>query len=259
MLEFGVNLKRFDVSTALGGICPRDDPAQWIEEIVDSCLSRGLGSLPDVRLRLFVPESLLPTASRKMAVYPEDVRRSISIGSQSVYREDVAEGKNFGAFTSHLPAAAVRNMGVETTLVGHSEERADKFAQLLFYDPAAAEDPAKLERANHAVNELIGREVSRALEAGLSVMLCVGETAEEKGGGSEEEQQSRARAVLEDQLTSGLQGAAPRFPEADVVIAYEPRWAIGPGKTPPGPAWIGFDVGELEVIMDLFARRKERT
>jgi triosephosphate isomerase len=90
------------------------------------------------------------------------------------------------------------------------------------------------------VDGLINREAGKAYAAGLHVLLCVGETAEEKGEGSFAEQKPRIEATLRDQLEIGLSGIQDVRKDRELVIGYEPRWAIGPGKVPPGPDYIGF-------------------
>ena len=72
-------------------------------------------------------------------------------------------------------------------------------------------------------DEFIARKVRRALEDGLEVMLCVGETIEERRDG-------RTEAVCQAQLTSGLEGI-DRAALSRVAIAYQPVWAIGTGET----------------------------
>ena len=84
---------------------------------------------------------------------------------------------------------------MDTALVGHSEERLDKFQQLLNYDPKIAADSTKYADANRSVNNLIGLEVRQAIESGLSVIFCVGETAEERGEGGFNEQKERIRSI----------------------------------------------------------------
>ena len=236
MIEFGVNLKRFDVSKEYGGICPADDPAVWIRQVISELVSSGLGKISGVRLRLFLPESLLIPAQERLCDFAGEERSSLSIGSECIYRSNVSKGGNFGAFTSNLPASAVRSMNLDTALVGHSEERLDKFQQIENYDPEITAGGEKNAKANSCINRLIGQEVGQAVKAGLSVMVCVGETAEERGEGAFEEQQGRIETVLKAQLQACLEGMNGK----DIVIAYEPRWAIGPGKTPPGADYIAF-------------------
>lgn len=72
-----------------------------------------------------------------------------------------------------------------------------------------------------AVNRLLNREVLAAQRAGLKVLYCIGESAEEL---------PHKEQVLGKQLSIGLDGADT----ANVVIGYEPIWSIGPGKTPAG-------------------------
>ena len=254
MYEFGVNLKRFEVPAALGGICTVEDSVAWIEDVVEQCMESGLGVIPDTRVRVFPPESLLVYAQRRLDSFPEARRVGFSVGSQAVYREDIQEGGNFGAYTTNLPAAAVAASGVRSALIGHSEERYDTFTMLESYDPEIAGSAEARARANHVVNELVGREVARAAARGLSIMLCVGETAEEKGGGTPSEQNDRVRAVLHGQLSAAL--AAADAHEADIVIAYEPRWAIGPGRTPPDGAYIEQVCGVIKTITAELVRRE---
>jgi triosephosphate isomerase (TIM) len=243
MIEFGVNLKRFDVPARAGGICPEEDPVVWIEKLLNACVSLGLGEADDVRVRLFLPESLLLSSVRGLDAFPPAKRRHLAVGSQTVFRENIRKDGNFGAFTANLPATAVRNMRVSTTLLGHSEERADKFSQLTAYDPEILEDSTLYATAARSVNRLVGLELRQAVATGLSVMLCVGETAEEQGPGTWSEQEVRVNAVLRAQLEDAFDPVieSMRTTEEiqDVVIAYEPRWAIGPGKTPPGAEYIG--------------------
>jgi triosephosphate isomerase len=99
------------------------------------------------------------------------------------------------------------------------------------------------------VDGLINREVLSALEQGMDVLLCMGETAEERGGGSVEEQQNRVRTVLTAQLARGLKGVADYLPQRKVAIGYEPIWAIGPGKTPPGEEYISYVSSMIKKIV----------
>ena len=94
-------------------------------------------------------------------------------------------------------------------MIGHCEERRDKAGILA---EAGVTDTA-------AVNRILNQEVRRAAEAGLNVLYCIGETAEES---------PRRDEVLREQLTIGLEGVDTTG--GKVVIAYEPVWAIGPVK-----------------------------
>ena len=101
-------------------------------------------------------------------------------------------------------------LGGESVLIGHCEERAAKAAILA---EAGVTDPA-------AVNRLLNREIKAAQAAGLTVLYCIGEKSEE---------QADYEAVLGAQLDTGLDGVD----KSRVVIAYEPIWSIGPARRPP--------------------------
>ena len=233
MRQIFVNLKRFDVPVSMGGICPKEDTAAWTRDVIDAAVDAGLGRLDGIGVTFFFPEALIPAAMEQRARYNVDAVRSLTLGCQSVYRQDVQKGGNFGAFTTNLPAAAAKALGCEWALIAHSEERRDKHDFLTMYDPEIATDAVKAERAYAAADEAFGREISCALSRGMDVVLCVGETAEERGDGSFEEQKPRIEAVLRRQLW----------------IGYEPVWAIGPGKTPPGSDYIAYVSAKIREIL----------
>ena len=106
-----------------------------------------------------------------------------------------------GAYTGEISCAMLKDIGVNTVILGHSERRQ-------YYGET---------------NEFINKKVLFALENGMDIDLCVGETLEEREGG-------RLEQVLADQVNIGLEGVTPEQ-MAHVTIAYEPVWAIGTGKT----------------------------
>lgn len=106
-----------------------------------------------------------------------------------------------GAFTGEVSPSMLRELGCGMAIVGHSERR-----------HIFAESDA-----------LINRRLAGALAHGLTTVLCIGETLAERETG-------RTMAVLEQQLRAGLAGITLDDPGA-LVIAYEPVWAIGTGKT----------------------------
>ena len=128
---------------------------------------------------------------------------------------NTALGGNFGALTTNRPASIVKAIGCTGTLIGHCEERNDKKGIL---QEAGVTDMS-------AVNRLLNQEILAAQKEGLKVLYCIGETSEE---------QDRWQEVLGQQLEVGLQGAD----KSQCVIAYEPVWSIGPGKTPAGKDYI---------------------
>ncbi len=238
-----VNLKRFDVPRKLGGLCPGDDPVAWIEDVIARTADLGLGRLPGTALIYMLPEGLLAAAGRALDRTPEDRRRDLAIGCQGVHWDDVSPGGNFGAFTAGRPATAVRNLGATWALVGHSEERKALQQTMAAFEPGAESDEMLSQRAARATDRLINREALAALRAGLSVLVCVGETADERGQGPLAEVATRVERVLSAQVRTGLAGVADVRDDCRVVIGYEPVWAIGPGKTPPGSDYIAYVAG----------------
>lgn len=233
MRDIFVNLKRFEVPRGLGGVCPEENPVRWIQDVLATCWELGLVDLADLRLTFFVPEALIPPAV-------EASRGAFQIGSQSVFRENISPGGNFGAFTSNLPAAAAKHLGCTWSIIGHSEERRDKLGIMEAFQPRIKDDPELYAQAQSAVNRLINTAVLQALQSGLNVLVCVGETAEERGTGSFAEQKPRIERVLGTQLLESLRGVERFAGEREVVVGYEPIWAIGPGRTLPDGEYISY-------------------
>ena len=211
MKHIFLNLKRFDVPAELGGVNRLAAVADWGRAIVEQTQAGLEQYAPEqVEFVQFFPEAHLPAAA---AARSEN--SPVQIGCQGVYRQDVAPGGNFGAFTTNLPAAAAAALGCGWALIGHCEERNDKAGILA---EAGVTDTA-------AVNRILNREILAAQARGLKVLYCIGEKSEE---------QAQWEKVLGDQLESGLAGAD----KSRVVIAYEPVWSIGPGKTPADAPYI---------------------
>lgn len=240
MREIYVNLKRFDVPKELGGICPEADPVKWIRSVIRDTVKIGLGRMEEVQVAYFLPEALIVPALEELSSLPEEETGNFQIGCQGVYREDVASGKNFGAFTTNRPAAAMSALGERWAMIGHSEERKDKLSLLSAYDPKIDSDAGVYQKAAGLVEEILNQETQCALERGMNVLFCVGETAEQKGSERPEEYEPRVREVLRAQLTAGLRGIRAYLGERKISIGYEPIWAIGPGRTPPGGAYVSF-------------------
>lgn len=119
----------------------------------------------------------------------------IKVAAQDVHWEDK------GAFTSAVSPVQAKDAGATHTLIGHSERRS------VFGD----------------TDEILNKKVAAALRHGLTVIFCVGETLEQREAG-------KTLSVIEEQLKNGLNG----FTEEQLkglIIAYEPVWAIGTGKT----------------------------
>lgn len=119
----------------------------------------------------------------------------IVIGAQNMH--DVSEG----AFTGEIAGRMLKEAGAHFVLLGHSERR-----QIFGED-----------------SSLICKKLRRALEDGLRPVLCVGETFEQREAGQTE-------AVLQEQIKASLAGFEAHQLER-LVLAYEPVWAIGTGRT----------------------------
>ena len=211
MKHIYLNLKRFDIPPELGGVNRLAPVGEWGGHVVRETQGGLLGyNRAEVEFADFFPEAhILGAAGARCADSP------VQIGCQGVFREDTAVGGNFGAFTTNRPAHAAAVLGCGYALIGHCEERADKAGVLA---EAGVADAA-------AVNRLLNREIKAAQAAGLKVLYCIGEKSEE---------QERWQEVLGAQLDTGLEGVD----RSGVVVAYEPIWSIGPGKTPAGRDYI---------------------
>lgn len=203
-----VNLKRFDVPTEFGGVNCLTDPASWGGRLTTDIQKEILVHQKAAEFAIYLPEAHLIPAISELKV-----NSTLEVGCQSVYREDLIP--NFGAFTSNRPAKAMKALGVETTIIGHCEERQDKQGLLTL---AGSNDTT-------VVNDVFNEQIKRATAAGLKVLYCIGETMSEQGNWQE---------VLKNQLVRGLK----EVDMTKVTIAYEPVWAIGPGKTPPDREYI---------------------
>ena len=121
------------------------------------------------------------------------MKDGVKLGAQ-----DCSKFKN-GAYTGDISAAMLKDIGAEYVILGHSERR----------------------QYFHATDELVNAQAVRAHEIGLVTIICVGETEAERGDG-------QAQSVVKQQILGSLPDCAT--PE-NTIIAYEPVWAIGTGKT----------------------------
>jgi triosephosphate isomerase len=130
-----------------------------------------------------------PSVYLYASVFGEGV---VAMGAQNIYFEDK------GAFTGEISGPMLNDLKVEYVIIGHSERR-KYFGE---------------------TDEGVNKKIKKALEAGLKVIFCIGETAEERDAGKKNE-------VLERQLKIGLDGVGDL---TNVNVAYEPVWAIGTGN-----------------------------
>lgn len=133
---------------------------------------------------------------------------NIRLGAQDVF------WKEKGAFTGHISASMLEDVGVTHCIVGHSETRG-RFGKL--------EVPESTVGYFAETDETVNLKIRCLLYCGMTPIVCVGETLAEREAGQTDR-------VIRDQLANGLAG----LDEAELhplVVAYEPVWAIGTGKT----------------------------
>jgi triosephosphate isomerase len=136
-------------------------------------------------------------AAVRDAVAGEDV----AVGAQDVHHERA------GAYTGDIAGSMLDGLAT-WVIVGHSERR----------------------RWHHETNDIVGDKVTRAIEAGLRPILCVGETLEVREAGAQV-----AEAIVVDQVVDALRpNAGGALAMSGLVIAYEPVWAIGTGRNASG-------------------------
>lgn len=117
----------------------------------------------------------------------------VSIGAQDVSTHD------HGAYTGEVSAQMIAATGAKYVIVGHSERR----------------------QYHGETNDIVRQKAAIALAAGLTPIICVGETMDEKQAGK-----------TMDIIESGVRESVPNDPDGKIIVAYEPRWAIGAGLTP---------------------------
>ena len=142
---------------------------------------------PQVDVALCVPSILIERAARLVPGF--------AIGAQDVHQAEK------GAHTGSISALMLLDAGASLTIVGHSERR----------------------EAQRETDEVVKAKSEAALSAGLSVILCVGESLELR-------EQGRAIETVMEQLDGSLPPCLKD--KAELAIAYEPIWAIGTGKIP---------------------------
>jgi len=156
-------------------------------------LIRGLKEL--VRDAAGVEIAVCPPSVNLVPAAQELKGSSIDLGGQNMHWEEE------GAFTGEVSARMLKEAGCRFVILGHSERR-QYFGE---------------------TDETVNRKVRKALSAGLAPILCVGESLQERESG-------RTESVVKTQLEGGLKGFTAEE-LGTLVIAYEPVWAIGTGKT----------------------------
>ena len=120
---------------------------------------------------------------------------NIKIGAQNMHWEES------GAYTGEVSAQMLKSIGVEYVIIGHSERR-QYFAE---------------------TDETVNKKIKSALAVGLKPIVCVGETLEQRETGVTEQ-------IITNQVEKAFEGISATDLE-NLIVAYEPIWAIGTGKT----------------------------
>ncbi len=121
------------------------------------------------------------------------VKGELALGAQNCFWEDK------GAFTGEISSLQLRDFKIEYVIIGHSERK----------------------KYFNETDEQINKKIKKALSAKLKIILCIGESKEERDGEKKSE-------VLEKQITENLKNISSQEIK-NIVIAYEPIWAIGTG------------------------------
>jgi len=142
-----------------------------------------------------VEVAVAPPFTALYAVRKELEGSSIRLAAQTLYWEEK------GAFTGEISPLMLKEVGCQYVIIGHSERRH-------FFGES---------------DETVNRRIKAALAQGLKVIFCIGETLKER-------EEGKTFSVIERQIEGGLKGLGDKELR-NMVIAYEPVWAIGTGKT----------------------------
>lgn len=152
--------------------------------------------LEDLSERAKCREVYLSVPYTSLYAAAKQARRSaLLIGAQNMHEEEE------GAFTGEISYKMLKEAGAQFVILGHSERRS------IFQESSS----------------LVNKKLKKALEGQLKAILCVGESLEQR-------EEGRTEQVVKDQLLSSLEGL-DRKDLKQVILAYEPVWAIGTGKT----------------------------
>ena len=146
----------------------------------------------DSTLKNYKNVIICPSFLSIMSIFTECLKNNIKLGAQNCFYEDI------GSFTGEVSPIMLKKSGIEYVIVGHSERR------------------IKL----NETPDIINKKLFVALKNKLKVILCVGETKTEKDCGTE-------KSVILNQINSAVCGLKEIDLLNDLMIAYEPVWAIG--------------------------------
>ncbi len=142
-------------------------------------------------------------SNAKVWIFPSylsiESAKEITVGTDVIVGAQNVHFENFGAFTGEVSAPMLKDIGVDHVIIGHSERR----------------------HIFHEDDEMLNKKVKNALNSGMHVVLCIGETLEERKA-------DKTFEILKEQLEKDLKGVS-KSDMKRVTIAYEPVWAIGTG------------------------------
>ena len=138
---------------------------------------------------------IAPTFVALATVYEAIKNSPVALGAQNLYWEDE------GAYTGEISAPMLKSAGCRYCIIGHSERR-QYFGE---------------------TDETVNKKIRAAIKADLQPVFCVGETEKERESG-------QTLSILDKQIKKGLEGLVSQQLDS-LIIAYEPVWAIGTGKT----------------------------
>jgi triosephosphate isomerase (TIM) len=138
---------------------------------------------------------IAPTYAALVPVFEVIQNSPVALGAQNLFWE------NEGAYTGEISASMLKSIGCQYGIIGHSERR-QYFGE---------------------TDETVNKKIQAAIQVGLKPIFCVGETEEER-------ESEQTLSVLDKQVKKGLEGLLSEQLDT-LIIAYEPVWAIGTGKT----------------------------
>ena len=153
-------------------------------------IKKGVQGIKNVKVVICPPFVFLPHLKSRM--------NNLEIGAQDCFWENLPAGG--GAYTGEISPQMLKNLGCQYIIIGHSERR----------------------RYLGETDEMINKKIKKALSSKLKPIFCIGETKKEKNRG-------QSLKVLNSQISRGLKGIGKKEAK-QVIIAYEPVWAIGTKK-----------------------------
>jgi triosephosphate isomerase len=136
-----------------------------------------------------------PPATALSSVFSVIEGSNIALGAQNIYWE------NEGAFTGELSTEMIKSAGAKFVIIGHSERR----------------------QYFHETDEMVNKKALHALQSNLNPIICIGESLDQR-------EQGITKDIINDQLDGALKNISTEQ-MIRTIIAYEPIWAIGTGKT----------------------------